>query len=338
MLPPKISLSCAHPRFCLNYSKFNDSFTFHKNLYLFDVDCWQLSPGRFQGHLIEFITDNIQIDRHFYNSLMKLEGAPTKSWSFGIPIYPLCCLLFEQKYQLETDYILIAPPQTGFQMVQKSTYGLYVIYLSEDCLSRMCQTYGLPEPQQLFQDGYTHSSAVLCQPEKLKILRKSIEKFFNEGLFSIFAGTERAWLFPFIVNHLINRLAGEIVPQLLYLIAEAKQLQPKKLVLKRTAILSQAEDFMKTYSKANITIDDICQATSVSKRTLEYIFKDFYGTSPKSYLKQIRLNQFRLALKSQADEGAKISDVAREWGFWHSGQLARDYYNLFGELPSQTVR
>jgi hypothetical protein len=32
-----------------------------------------------------------------------------------------------------------------------------------------------------------------------------------------------------------------------------------------------------------------------------------------------------------------VSAVANRWGFWHLGQLAADYRNLFDELPSETL-
>lgn len=108
--------------------------------------------------------------------------------------------------------------------------------------------------------------------------------------------------------------------------------------LKRASILNQAEAFMKTYLKADIRIEDICQETGVSKRTLEYIFQDYYGISPKAYLKRIRLNQFRKALKTQGDDRTKIREIAQEWGFWHASHLTADYKYLFGELPSETLK
>ena len=33
-----------------------------------------------------------------------------------------------------------------------------------------------------------------------------------------------------------------------------------------------------------------------------------------------------------------VVDIANAWGFWHSGQFAADYKQLFGELPSTTLK
>jgi AraC family ethanolamine operon transcriptional activator len=30
--------------------------------------------------------------------------------------------------------------------------------------------------------------------------------------------------------------------------------------------------------------------------------------------------------------------VAHEWGFWNASHFAKDYRDMFGELPSKTLR
>jgi AraC family ethanolamine operon transcriptional activator len=35
---------------------------------------------------------------------------------------------------------------------------------------------------------------------------------------------------------------------------------------------------------------------------------------------------------------SSVAVVAANWGFWHPGQFAKDYKQLFGENPSETVK
>lgn len=86
-----------------------------------------------------------------------------------------------------------------------------------------------------------------------------------------------------------------------------------------------------------LSIRELCQATGVSWRTLDYAFREHFSITPKVYLKAMRLNNVRWALRD-ARASTVISDVANRWGFWHMGQFAADYRKLFGELPSQTLR
>jgi AraC family ethanolamine operon transcriptional activator len=60
------------------------------------------------------------------------------------------------------------------------------------------------------------------------------------------------------------------------------------------------------------------------------------GTTPIKYLRSLRLNSVRRALR-QAAPGVTIQDIASHWGFWHLSQFAQDYKKLFGELPSATL-
>jgi glycine/D-amino acid oxidase-like deaminating enzyme len=63
-------------------------------------------------------------------------------------------------------------------------------------------------------------------------------------------------------------------------------------------------------------------------------FVDEYGVAPKAYLLARRLAGTRRDLRRGV--GGSVGDVARDWGFWHMGQLAADYRRHFGELPSDT--
>ncbi|HHA18893.1 MAG TPA: helix-turn-helix domain-containing protein, partial [Methylophaga sp.] len=34
---------------------------------------------------------------------------------------------------------------------------------------------------------------------------------------------------------------------------------------------------------------------------------------------------------------SRVDMLAHYWGYWHLGQLAKDYRHFFGELPSETL-
>jgi AraC-like DNA-binding protein len=55
-------------------------------------------------------------------------------------------------------------------------------------------------------------------------------------------------------------------------------------------------------------------------------------------LRSIRLNSVRQLLRSTAACELLIGDAAARWGFSHLSYFAREYRDLFGELPSQTPR
>ena len=75
-------------------------------------------------------------------------------------------------------------------------------------------------------------------------------------------------------------------------------------------------------------------ALRVSRRTLQNAFTQVLGMSPLAYVKAVRLQHARQALKN----GNSVTDAATACGFWHFGHFSHDYQQMFGELPSQTLR
>ncbi|MFN6995026.1 MAG: helix-turn-helix domain-containing protein [Aquincola tertiaricarbonis] len=86
------------------------------------------------------------------------------------------------------------------------------------------------------------------------------------------------------------------------------------------------------------TLLKVCSEAGTSPRKLEYCFRDVLGITPARYLRAVRLNGVRRALKQAADGRDTVHDIAARWGFWHMGAFSADYKAQFGELPSATHR
>ena len=85
-------------------------------------------------------------------------------------------------------------------------------------------------------------------------------------------------------------------------------------------------------------VDELCERLHVTRRTLPNHFNSVLGMAPKDYLKRVRLNAVRRALQHGSDPARSVHDIAMQWGFWHLGHFSHDYRELFGELPSSTLR
>jgi AraC-like DNA-binding protein len=87
-----------------------------------------------------------------------------------------------------------------------------------------------------------------------------------------------------------------------------------------------------------LTIADLCHMAGVGKSRLHQAFSEVYGISPGAYLHRRRLTSIREKLLSQEGPPRSVKDVAIQHGYLSSGQFARVYRDMFGELPSQTLR
>jgi AraC family ethanolamine operon transcriptional activator len=99
----------------------------------------------------------------------------------------------------------------------------------------------------------------------------------------------------------------------------------------------RADAFLRRNLAEPPSIGSICAALNASERTLHEAFREHLGTTPKAYLKTLRLNAARLDLL-RAVARKKVTDVALDWGFLHFGWFSQDYRRLFAETPSQTLR
>ena len=102
----------------------------------------------------------------------------------------------------------------------------------------------------------------------------------------------------------------------------------------RRRIVRQAREYMRAHVDEPIGVPALCEATSASRRNLQYAFGEALGMSPVAYLRVMRLNRVRRDLLREP--GLAIGEVAARWGFWHLPRFAGDYRGFFGELPSAT--
>lgn len=86
------------------------------------------------------------------------------------------------------------------------------------------------------------------------------------------------------------------------------------------------------------TVDDLCDIGNTSRRTLEYSFRDYFGTSPKRFIKALKLNAARNDLMAANYGTEQIVEIASGLGFTHMSQFSTDYRQMFGEKPSETLR
>lgn len=101
-----------------------------------------------------------------------------------------------------------------------------------------------------------------------------------------------------------------------------------------TKVFNKAQEVIENNLQNPLSVLDLSLKVGVSERNLRYIFQHQSGISPKRYIQNFKLNLVRKMIQDRKNE--KIIVLARDQGFWHSGQFALDYKRLFGELPSQT--
>lgn len=100
----------------------------------------------------------------------------------------------------------------------------------------------------------------------------------------------------------------------------------------------RVEEYVREHAEDPISLDEMIQVSGVSARSLHAGFRRFRDTTPMAYLKNHRLDMAHRQLKAGADLGLSVTDVALACGFTHLSKFARDYFDRFGERPSNTLK
>jgi AraC family transcriptional regulator, ethanolamine operon transcriptional activator len=105
----------------------------------------------------------------------------------------------------------------------------------------------------------------------------------------------------------------------------------------RFAAMRRAEAFLRENIAGHFSSRALCAATRMSERSIELLFKEAYGVSPRTWFQIARLNAIRQDLLKGNGRHCPVSEVAVRWGFFHLGRFSAAYRALFGELPSVTA-
>lgn len=105
-------------------------------------------------------------------------------------------------------------------------------------------------------------------------------------------------------------------------------------------LIDQARTLMMSNTLERQSMSQVAAQLGVSRRHLQTCFNSAVGIPATEFVRAERLNQVRKALVEarRAGRAVSIGDVAADWGFWHLSRFASDYRDMFGELPSETLR
>lgn len=115
-------------------------------------------------------------------------------------------------------------------------------------------------------------------------------------------------------------------------------LHPSKLLTPH--FVKMAEEYMTNNASEPISLKDVALYCGVSLRSLHTGFQQYRGTTPKAFLRGIRMNSVRNELITARlnRKQESVTRVAFSWGFTHMSHFAASYFEKFNELPSETLK
>ncbi len=106
---------------------------------------------------------------------------------------------------------------------------------------------------------------------------------------------------------------------------------------RHATIMNRFEKALAAKFDRQLPMPELCNAIRVSQRSLHMCCYDALGMSPSNYMRLRRLNLVRGLLQHANPATAKVSEIARRYGFCELGRFAAHYRKIFGEMPSATL-
>ncbi|MEP2534361.1 helix-turn-helix domain-containing protein [Shimia sp.] len=279
-----------------------------------EIDFRQIEPGPMETKVFQRSGELITLLEISMSRAVHQTGAsPKGTLSVGL-IHPNTLETWQGKDLSSTEMVTFGNTDP-FDGVSRASFHGITLSIAQTEVERIAEAVGLGIPELLWNSGTPQIAAPGQSPGNMR-------QAANRLLGNVHSEMTRAD-------------EEEIILALLLSANTDPQTAHKSSPHKRARALNTALAFMVEHQHENLPISEICEMSGTSWRTLDRAFKDKFGFGPKSYYLRVRLNRARSRICA-GPEHLRISDVANEYGFWHLGEFARDYRNMFGELPSQT--
>lgn len=286
-----------------------------------DMQYRPLSSSQFEGRLEVVQTDGLQIDIEQWSSSIEIAGASSQQ---GIAIVLPLDLGESESYssagnKLTNESIELYDPGSDIDAILKPGASLVSCTLSNDLMSAQTNNPAATLIAEKCTESRLINSTCTAASELVQWLNTVFKVLKSDDLSDS--------------NH--QQLIDETILAVARALSTGQSTQ--NLSIRRRYLLArQAREYMLERKLSPPGITEICNALHTSERTLHYAFNEVYGVSPKHYIKAQRLFAAYSDLQT-AEPLVRVTDIANHYGFLDMGYFAKDYREMFGELPSDTL-
>lgn len=281
----------------------------------------QISAGQFAGSITELNLAGMQLIRDKSNqAIIKSGESVPDTIMFTLPLTPVVENLYCEGHIFNPSNLLVSNWQNLPEI--KTPANLDVICINAE--------------KQLLQNALDRQNIILNISDTAHCY--GLDKIGNQDeLLTLLKTVMTPNNTQALLEHEAIRkgIRDTLLQSLLELVNEEEVQYLTSLARKR--IVDKARDYVLANINDAPSIVDLCNNVGASRRKLQYCFQETLGINPVTYLRTIRLNSVHRELLMQ-DGTKQVQNIAAKWGFLHLSRFANDYKQLFGELPSDTLK
>lgn len=311
-----------------NFAQLMDVGRYHHN-----TDFRVLTPQEFAPWFRQVVIDGLlYTEASFGSSVEQIGLAPAGFQTFAL----LDTVSTDLRYEGETignlDLMCI-PNNASFQTVCNPGCHGHLFSIEQQFLEKIALERFPIDWEALmmtFKGGYF----VSISAQTAEILLSSLRDLSTYASMPLSADVEERSHTMAVIGSIKENLAEQIIAALLNSSLKTR----RKMPAHRDRCLKAALNYVEEQTPRLLSTRDFTDIVLGSMRTLEYAFNQYYGMSPKKYLRARQLNFVMRDLTRKSSSDTTVTEVANYWGLSHMGQFAKDYSALFGERPKDTLR
>ncbi|MDB9536538.1 helix-turn-helix domain-containing protein [Dolichospermum planctonicum CS-1226] len=286
----------------------------------------QLSPGGFLGTLNFADFRDLKFTHVYQNQAAKATGMKsTDDISFVLAFHPKLIQISSHGCAVGKYDIFGFDSTREVDVVLSKDVHLIMASVNGRAFHTLCEQMGYEMGQKVLQHN-----ALSLHPSSLRPLKAYYQQI------TYILSTQPSLLMQSQMQSIITE---DFLPLLINTFG--RKAQKKQRILKpyrRYSLVRKAEEISNSSKDKPLTLQKLCEELETSSSALSCGFQEVFGISPMAYIKIQRLNGVRRALMSANPNTITVMNVAHEWGFWNASHFAKDYRDMFGELPSKTLR
>lgn len=304
-----------HPASC----RFDNPFAHSRLLGGADEEIIQLSPGVFESAVVHIALPHLHVFREkSARGLLKQFGSRLGSLVFSFPLH-FDGPAWLNGYQLAQGQPILCDGNASLEIVTPEKLDLIIIGMDRQWFAQEIHRRGYG---RMANHPWGQTEITLPAPAHAE-LSQAIVGFFADTRH----GTSAVELEARLVTAIIDSLLA------------ASHLQPRPASA-RKQLADAARMLCLQDPQASVSLEGAAEVLGISRRYLQTCFQTSFGLSASQLLRAERLSRVRLSLVEarEKQKACSIGDVAATAGFWHWSRFSADYRQMFGELPSQTLR
>lgn len=280
----------------------------------------KLSSTPFNGSQHVAHTGRLQLGTHALSDAIAVRGSlPSSCRAFVMPLATKAHL-WHRGHALNEHDLALLKPEDGLEMHCQGALSVQIITVD----------LGLLETQAagLLGDDWQHdleADFLSLSPAAHQRLSHLLPRLTREAIGNPVVLTDPATA---------TRLEEEVMDVLLASIAHRPAVTAPPAA--RARLARRAAEFLSDSPGPPSSVRELCGALGVHERLLELAFRHYFGMTPRTYLRNLRLHKVRRELLT-AGPTETVTTIATHLDFFHLGRFPQQYRKLFGELPSQTL-